>query len=320
MITLPSEVATSSSMWLLGLLQAVLLLLLAPLFSGISRMIRARIQSRRGPGVLQDYRDISKLLKRQNVLPENASWVSRVMPFVLISSVMVVAMSLPLFTRIAPLGAASDLITVVYLLALYRFFFSIAGLDSNSTFSGLGASREVTLGVLVEPILMLAFLVIALIAGSTNFAVMGSRLSEMYELYPIATIVAVVAAGFAVFIEMGKIPFDLAEAEQELQEGPLTEYSGPALALLKMGLSLKSIVVAAIFVSVLIPFGAADSLSTTTVLAGLAIFFIKLVIAFVLACIFENTLARTRFMLTGKLTVVGFGISVLAFVFYIAGL
>ncbi|STO92689.1 hydrogenase 4, membrane subunit [Haemophilus pittmaniae] len=320
MITLPSEVATSSSMWLLGLLQAVLLLLLAPLFSGISRMIRARIQSRRGPGVLQDYRDISKLLKRQNVLPENASWVSKVMPFVLISSVMVVAMSLPLFTRIAPLGAASDLITVVYLLALYRFFFSIAGLDSNSTFSGLGASREVTLGVLVEPILMLAFLVIALIAGSTNFAVMGSRLSEMYELYPIATIVAVVAAGFAVFIEMGKIPFDLAEAEQELQEGPLTEYSGPALALLKMGLSLKSIVVAAIFVSVLIPFGAADSLSTTTVLAGLAIFFVKLVIAFVLACIFENTLARTRFMLTGKLTVVGFGISVLAFVFYIAGL
>lgn len=320
MITLPSEVATSSSMWLLGLLQAVLLLLLAPLFSGISRMIRARIQSRRGPGVLQDYRDISKLLKRQNVLPENASWVSKVMPFVLISSVMVVAMSLPLFTRIAPLGAASDLITVVYLLALYRFFFSIAGLDSNSTFSGLGASREVTLGVLVEPILMLAFLVIALIVGSTNFAVMGSRLSEMYELYPIATIVAVVAAGFAVFIEMGKIPFDLAEAEQELQEGPLTEYSGPALALLKMGLSLKSIVVAAIFVSVLIPFGAADALSTTTVLAGLAIFFVKLVIAFVLACVFENTLARTRFMLTGKLTVVGFGISVLAFVFYIAGL
>ena len=320
MITLPSEVATSSSMWLLGLLQAVLLLLLAPLFSGISRMIRARIQSRRGPGVLQDYRDISKLLKRQNVLPENASWVSKVMPFVLISSVMVVAMSLPLFTRIAPLGAASDLITVVYLLALYRFFFSIAGLDSNSTFSGLGASREVTLGVLVEPILMLAFLVIALIAGSTNFAVMGSRLSEMYELYPIATIVAVVAAGFAVFIEMGKIPFDLAEAEQELQEGPLTEYSGPALALLKMGLSLKSIVVAAIFVSVLIPFGAADALSTTTVVAGLAIFFVKLVIAFVLDCVFENTLARTRFMLTGKLTVVGFGISVLAFVFYIAGL
>ena len=100
------------------------------------------------------------------------------MPYVLISTVMVVAMSLPLFTRVAPFGAGSDLITVIYLFALFRFFFSIAGLDSNSTFSSLGASREVTLGVLVEPILMLAFLVIALIAGSTNFAVIGNALSD----------------------------------------------------------------------------------------------------------------------------------------------
>ncbi|MFC2363431.1 MAG: respiratory chain complex I subunit 1 family protein, partial [Haemophilus parainfluenzae] len=248
MITLPSEIATSAGMFVFAIVQALILLVLAPLFSGISRMIRARIQSRRGPGVLQDYRDIAKLMKRQNIWPENAGWVSKAMPYVLISTVMVVAMSLPLFTRVAPFGAGSDLITVIYLFALFRFFFSIAGLDSNSTFSSLGASREVTLGVLVEPILMLAFLVIALIAGSTNFAVIGNALSENTWQYPIATVIAIAAAFFAVFIEMGKIPFDLAEAEQELQEGPLTEYSGPALALLKVGLSLKSMVVASIFV------------------------------------------------------------------------
>ncbi len=84
------------------LCRALILLALAPLFSGISRMIRARIQSlRRGPGVLQDYRDIAKLMKRQNIWPDNAGWVSKVMPYVLISTVMVVAMSLPLFTRVA---------------------------------------------------------------------------------------------------------------------------------------------------------------------------------------------------------------------------
>ena len=193
-------------------------------------------------------------------------------------------------------------------------------MESNSTFSSLGASREVTLGVLVEPILMLAFLVIALIAGSTNFAVIGTQLSEQSWQYPIATLVALVAAFFAVFIEMGKIPFDLAEAEQELQEGPLTEYSGPSLALLKMGLSLKSMVVAAIFVSVLLPFGAAQDLSISAVVLGTVFFFVKLLVVFVLACVFENTLSRTRFMLTGRLTVVGFGISVLAFVFYLTGL
>ena len=122
------------------------------------------------------------------------------------------------------------------------------------------------------------------------------------------------------FIEMGKIPFDLAEAEQELQEGPLTEYSGPSLALLKIGLSLKSMVIAAIFVSVLLPFGAAQDLSISAVVLGTVFFFVKLLVVFVLACVFENTLSRTRFMLTGRLTVVGFGISVLAFVFYLTGL
>ena len=132
--------------------------------------------------------------------------------------------------------------------------------------------------------------------------------------------IAIVAAFFAVFIEMGKIPFDLAEAEQELQEGPLTEYSGPGLALLKVGLSLKSMVVASIFVSVLLPFGIPTEMSLSAVVLGGVLFFVKLLVVFVLACVFENTLSRTRFMLTGRLTVVGFGISVLAFVFYFTGL
>ncbi|MDH2998556.1 hydrogenase 3 membrane subunit [Pasteurellaceae bacterium LFhippo2] len=320
MINLPSEIATSAGMFLLGIIQALILLALAPLFSGISRMIRARVQSRRGPGVLQDYRDIAKLMKRQNILPDNASFVSKVMPYVLISTVLVVAMSLPMFTLASPFGAGGDLITAIYLFALFRFFFSIAGLDSNSSFSGLGASREVTLGVLVEPVLMLSLLVIALAAGSTNFGMISSALATQSWNYPVATLVAMVAAMFAIFVEMGKIPFDLAEAEQELQEGPLTEYSGPAFALIKVGLSLKSMVVASVFVSVLLPFGAAAELTFGSILWGIITFFIKLFIVFVAACVFENTLSRVRFMLAGRLTSVGFGVSVLAFVFYLIGL
>ncbi len=320
MIHLPSEVATSGGMFFLGIAQALILLLLAPLFSGISRFIRARIQSRRGAGILQDYRDIAKLMTRQNILPDNAGMVSKVMPYVLISSVLVVAMSLPLFVLASPFGAGGDLITAIYLFALFRFFFSIAGLDSNSTFSGLGAGREVTLGVLAEPILMLSLLVIALIAGSTNFGVMSAVLGTQTWAYPVATVVALIAAAFAVFIEMGKIPFDLAEAEQELQEGPLTEYSGPALALIKIGLSLKSMVVAAIVAAVLLPFGAAREYSLSAVVFGAVFFFLKLLIIYILACVFENTLARTRFMMAGHLTVVGFGISILAFMFYLIGM
>ncbi|MDG2941232.1 respiratory chain complex I subunit 1 family protein [Exercitatus varius] len=320
MIHLPAEVATSGGMFFLGIAQALILLLLAPLFSGISRFIRARIQSRRGAGILQDYRDIAKLMTRQNILPDNAGMVSKVMPYVLIGSVSVVAMSLPLFVLASPFGAGGDLITAIYLFALFRFFFSIAGLDSNSTFSGLGAGREVTLGVLAEPILMLSLLVIALIAGSTNFGVISAVLGTKTWSYPVSTAVALIAAAFAVFIEMGKIPFDLAEAEQELQEGPLTEYSGPALALIKIGLSLKSMVVAAIVAAVLLPFGAAREYSLSAVVFGAVFFFLKLLIIYILACVFENTLARTRFMMAGHLTVVGFGISILAFMFYVIGM
>lgn len=319
MITLPSEIGTSVGLFLLGLGQTLLLLLLAPFFSGLSRFIRARMQSRRGAGIWQDYRDIVKLMKRQNVYPQNAGFVSQMMPYVLICSVAVVAMGLPLFTLASPVGSLGDLITAVYLFALFRFFFSIAGLDSNSTFSSLGAGREVTLGVLVEPILMLALLVMALIAGSTNFGVMSHNFAQSWQ-FPVTTILALMACAFAVFIEMGKIPFDLAEAEQELQEGPLTEYSGSALALLKVGLSLKSMVVAAIFVSVLLPFGAAREFTVSAVVLGMIFFFLKLLIAYVLACVIENSLARTRYVSAGHLTVVGFGVSVIAFVCYLIGL
>ncbi|SQI43974.1 Hydrogenase-4 component C [Leminorella richardii] len=121
------DVLSSLSLLPLAFIQALALLALAPLLSGISRVIKARMQSRRGPGVLQEYRDLVKLLKRQNVAPEASGFISRLMPFVLISSMLVVAMALPLITLASPFGAGGDLITVIYLFALYRFFFALAG-------------------------------------------------------------------------------------------------------------------------------------------------------------------------------------------------
>ena len=113
-------------------------------------------------------------------------------------------------------------------------FLLLSGLDTGSPFAGIGASRELTLGVLVEPILFLGLLVVALIAGSTNIGSISAVMSQGW-VSPTATFLAMLACGFATFIEMGKIPFDVAEAEQELQEGPLTEYSGSGLALVKWG-------------------------------------------------------------------------------------
>ncbi|ELT3425839.1 respiratory chain complex I subunit 1 family protein [Shigella sonnei] len=333
-----------------ALAQAVILLMLTPLFTGISRQIRARMHSRRGPGIWQDYRDIHKLFKRQEDAPTSSGLMFRLMPWVLISSMLVLAMALPLFITVSPFAGGGDLITLIYLLALFRFFFALSGLDTGSPFAGggdlitliyllalfrfffalsgldtgspfagVGASRELTLGILVEPMLILSLLVLALIAGSTHIEMISNTLATGWNS-PLTTVLALLACGFACFIEMGKIPFDVAEAEQELQEGPLTEYSGAGLALAKWGLGLKQVVMAALFVALFLPFGRAQELSLACLLTSLVVTLLKVLLIFVLASIAENTLARGRFLLIHHVTWLGFSLAALAWVFWLTGL
>ncbi|MEE3649847.1 MULTISPECIES: respiratory chain complex I subunit 1 family protein [unclassified Brenneria] len=302
-----------------GFLQALLMLAIAPLMSGMSRVIRAKMHSRQGPGVLQDYRDLFKLLKRQDIAPLHAGGVFRLMPYVMIGTLLLIAMTLPAVTWASPFGAGGDVITLLYLFALLRFFFSLSGLDTGSTFAGIGASREMTLGVLVEPILILSLLVVALIAGSTNIGAISSALAASW-VSPVATFIALLACAFAAFAEIGKIPFDVAEAEQELQEGPLTEYAGAGLALVKWGLSLKQVVVVALFLAVFIPFGKAETFTPAALATGAASFVIKLTLVFIIASLIENSMARGRFLFIGRVTWLGFAVAVLAWFFYLIGL
>lgn len=304
---------------LFAVVQAIFLLLLTPLFTGISRQIRAKMHSRQGPGIMQDYRDITKLLKRQSVAPRDSGFIFRVMPYVLLGSMLLLAMALPVVTTTSLFSGAGDLIIILYIFALFRFFFSLSGLDTGSPFAGIGASRELTLGVLVEPILFLGLLVVALIAGSTNIGSISAVMSQGW-VSPTATFLAMLACGFATFIEMGKIPFDVAEAEQELQEGPLTEYSGSGLALVKWGSGLKQVVVAVLFLSIFFPFGSASVLTAGSLLLALGLMLVKLLVIFVLASLVENSLARGRFLLTHHVTWLGFGVAALGFVFYLTGL
>lgn len=307
-------------MIVLALLQALVLFALAPVLTGVSRVMRAKMHSRHGPGVLQDYRDIFKLLRRQDIAPAASGRVFRIMPAVQLSIMLVIATALPLVTLHSPIGVIGDLITVTYLFALARFFFSLAGIDSGSSFAGIGGVRELTLAVLVEPIMILSLMVVALIQGTTNLGALSASIATGQVHAPGAILLAMVAFGFAVFIEMGKMPFDMAEAEQELQEGPLTEYSGSSLAVLKWGLALKKVVVAQFFLGVFLPFGNAAALDAPALLLAALLFPLKLLAVYLLAALVENSVARGRFLLTSRATWVGFGIASLAFVFYLAGL
>ncbi|HAZ77700.1 respiratory chain complex I subunit 1 family protein [Pseudescherichia sp.] len=300
------------------LLQALVLFAFAPLLAGISRVARARLHNRRGPGVLQEYRDLIKLLGRQSVAPADASWVFRLMPFVMIGVMLTIATALPVVTVASPLPALGDLITLIYLFAIARFFFAIAGLDTGSPFTGLGASREAMLGVLVEPILLLGLWVVALVAGSTHISTMTATLWSWPVERSVPLLLALCACAFATFIEMGKLPFDLAEAEQELQEGPLTEYSGCGFALLKWGISLKQLVVLQLFVGLFLPWGQMVAFSVGGLLLALVVAVVKLVLGVLVIALFENSMARLRFCATSRVTWAGFGFAFLAFVSLLA--
>jgi len=300
--------------------QGAALLFLAPIVSGFCRVLRAKIHSRTGPGLLQDYRDIFKLLKRQEVVPEGAGMIFRAMPFVLMATLLLIAMALPTLTFASPLPGIGNLFTFVYLLALVRFFFSLSGIDSGNTFAGIGASRETTMGALMEPVILLALFVAALLAGSTNLGAISASFGALPRGSVAAEIVITAAIAFAVFVEMGKLPYDMAEAEQELQEGPLTEYSGPGLALLKWSVWLKQVVMATLLIGVFLPYGATAAPTAATLIWAALAFVVKLAIVFVVVALIENSEARNRFFMTSRATWAGFGIAALALVFYLVGL
>ncbi|SCC10470.1 respiratory chain complex I subunit 1 family protein [Kosakonia oryziphila] len=304
--------------FLYALLQALVLFAFAPLLSGISRVARARLHNRRGPGVLQEYRDLFKLLGRQSIAPAASGWVFRLMPFVMAGVMLTIATALPVVTINSPLPLLGDVITLIYLFAIARFFFAIAGLDTGSPFTGIGASREAMLGVLVEPILLLGLWVAALVAGSTHISHITDTVYHWPGKDSLPLFLALCACAFATFIEMGKLPFDLAEAEQELQEGPLSEYSGSGFALLKWGISLKQLVVLQMFVGVFLPWGQMSSFSAAGLLLALVVALVKLIVGVLVIALFENSMARLRFAATSRVTWAGFGVAFLAFVSLLA--
>lgn len=239
------------------LIQALVLFAVAPLLSGITRVARARLHNRRGPGVLQEYRDIIKLLGRQSVGPDASGWVFRLTPYVMV-------------------------------------------------------------GVLVEPMLLLGLWVAAQVAGSTNISNITDTVYHWPLSQSIPLVLALCACAFATFIEMGKLPFDLAEAEQELQEGPLSEYSGSGFGVMKWGISLKQLVVLQMFVGVFIPWGQMETFTAGGLLLALVIAIVKLVVGVLVIALFENSMARLRLDITPRITWAGFGFAFLAFVSLLA--
>src|SRR5438876_12447275 len=150
--------------------QTLLLLVLAPLVSGLIKNWKAKLQNRRGPRPWQPYFDIVKFLRKDMVISEHASWIFSVAPYVVFVTSLMVGLMVPMISTQAPLSLFGGVLAIVGLLALGRFFLALGGLDPASAFGGMGSSREMTISAIAEPALMLAIFTVALTAESTDLS------------------------------------------------------------------------------------------------------------------------------------------------------
>lgn len=308
---------TASSLWVIGIAQALLIAAIAPLYSGLARVLRAKIHSRHGPPILQNYQDLLKLIKRQEIVPVQGNLIFRITPYVTVVAVLLIAMIVPILVTQSPFGWVGDLVLVVYLLVLVRFFTSLSGLAAGSSFGGMGARRELFVSALIEPLILLVLFVMALLAQSTNLGAISTSVATGALPYYATVWLGMISFAFVVFVEAGKLPFDLSEAEQELQEGALTEYSGRGLALMQWSLYMRQLVLAALFLAIFIPFGSMTSLSLGAGFMSLLAFVLKAAVLFGMAAVVENSMARTRFIKAPSFTWIAMGIGVLCFAFYL---
>lgn len=305
---------------LLAIIQPVLLVIAAPLFSGVSRVLRAKMHTRKGPSVFQDYYDIIKLFKREDVCTKNSGAPFRIMPVLFLATVLLLAMGMPMITRFCPIPALGDFIVVVYLLALPRFFFALSSIDSSGSYPGVGGVRELLASALIEPSMIIALFAVAIATGCSNIGEMGNALATLSFTSPIAMVVAAFAFCIACYMELGKLPYDTAEAEQELQEGPLAEYSGPSLAMIKLAMSLKQIIVIAMLLAIFFPYGSAVDMAPASLAIGLIVFLAKMSLVFTICAVIENTVVRVRFKLLSRHTWMVVGCSVLSLAFLVMGI
>ncbi len=291
---------------------AVLGLLLAPLLPGITNRTKAVFAGRHGQPLLQTYYDLAKLLRKGAVYSRTTSWVFRLAPPGGLACLVVALFLVPAGDFAAPLAFPGDLILLAYLLGLMRFMTVCAALDTGSSFEGMGASREVQFSALTEPALILGLAALAYATGSFSLSGIFGGVTRPDWLQVGPALVLVAAALLIVFLaENSRIPVDDPNTHLELtmiHEVMILDYSGPDLAFILYGASLKLWLLGALLVNIFLPLtGRSGPLQIACLVAGM------FVVAVVTGVI-ESVMARLSLLKVPQLLVGAAALSVLGFV------
>lgn len=296
--------------------QVLFIMLFAPILSGVIKKIKALLQNRQGPRVLQPYYDLQKYLNKDMVISEHASWLFHVTPYAVLGCMLSAGLFIPAALMKAPLSAYGDLFLVVYLFVAARFFMVVASLDTASAFAGMGGSREMAISALVEPVLLLSLLTVSLFAQSTNLStIVSNGIAVGWSGISIAHIFALLAFIIVTLAETGRIPVDNPDTHLELtmvHEGMLLEYSGKYLAMLQWAASIKQLLVFSLLANLF--FAGVLNVSELSPLAAALCYIAKLLfIGFGVAMI-EISTSKMRLFRVPELLGASFILSVLAII------
>lgn len=242
--------------------QMAVLLALSPMFVGWVRMVKAWSQGRRPASILQPYRDISKLFIKDVVIAHNASWIFRFTPYIVFGVAVLVGAIIPIISPDLPIAPAADVIVIVALFAVSRFFLALAGMDIGTAFGGMGSSREMTISSLTEPAMLMAIFTISLSAKTSSLSGIAQAIYSGSTLLKPSIVFALLAYVMIMLAETGRVPVDNPSTHLELtmiHEAMVLEYSGRHLALLEWANMMKLMLFACMGVALFAPWGMAPA-------------------------------------------------------------
>lgn len=280
------------------LLQMTLLLGSAPLLTGIVRKVKARLQRRRGASVLQPYRDLFRLLAKEALVADSASWLFRVAPYFIFAATWVAAALIPSFAANLMFSWSGDLIAITALLGSARFALALAGMDVGTSFGGIGASREMMVASLAEPAMLMLVFSVALIAGSTQLSTVAETMLNGHVGLRVSLALALAGLMMVAIAENGRIPIDNPATHLELtmvHEAMVLEYSGRHLAMIELAAMLKLSLYLSMIACIFVPFGmTADPLRLGGDALGILAWCAKMLAGAIALGVAETSVAKMR--------------------------
>ncbi len=285
------------------LLHMVLVIALAPGLTGLVRKTKARLLGRRGPALTQPYRDLLRLLRKEVVLAENASWLFRTTPYCVFAAIWLAASLVPSFTTGLLLSPTADLIALIALLGGARFFLALAGMDVGTAFGGIGSSREMMIASLAEPAMLMVTFTVSLLIGSTSLVSISAFILAHDVGLRVSLGMALVALVMVGIAETGRVPIDNPATHLELtmvHEAMVLEYSGRHLALIEAAAMLKLLLYFSLIACIFAPWGMDVGGEIVAFPRGIATYVAKLAIGGVLLGVFETSIAKMRVFRVGE--------------------